>query len=338
MKYLKLSSLISLAAMLLLFNSCKDENTDPKEFVFPSKVINKIVVDDAGVKWFATDKGVISYDGSKWTSYSDDKNLSSDKISDFAFEIGTGLNKLWLGSNVGLSNFDFGTSAIKFTNYNKANSQILSDTISAVGIDKSKVKYVGTSRGISIFKDGKWTQFVGRLYEEILSMYKITSIASASNGYIYATTEGGGVSRFKYAADAVSGATTFNLPWAGGLPSDTVYCVLTDNNNQWYGTKRGAALHTNEFAKENWDATYTRESGLICDSVYTIAKSSSGDIWFGTHKGISKLSGETWKNYTTKDGLVDNKINTIAFDTDGSVWIGTDKGISHFGNNKWVNF
>jgi ligand-binding sensor domain-containing protein len=88
--------------------------------------------------------------------------------------------------------------------------------------------------------------------------------------------------------------------------------------------------------------TYTRTQGLICDSVYAIAKDLSGAIWIGTHKGVSKLNvsptDTIWTNYTAKDGLVANKINAIAVDTDGSLWFGTDAGISHFADNHWVNF
>jgi ligand-binding sensor domain-containing protein len=72
--------------------------------------------------------------------------------------------------------------------------------------------------------------------------------------------------------------------------------------------------------------------------VNTIAKDLSGNIWFGTPKGISKMHDNEWENFTTENGLVSNRINTIAVDLDGSVWVGTDNGISHYVNNAWVNF
>jgi ligand-binding sensor domain-containing protein len=147
---------------------------------------------------------------------------------------------------------------------------------------------------------------------------------------------GGGISRFKY-IDAVSGATTFNLPWAGGLPSENVLCAIADGNAQWYGTDAGAAYHESELTKSGW-TTYTREEGLVCDTVYAIAKDLAGNVWFGTHKGVSKLTGNQWQSITKADGLLDNKVNTIAIDKDNSVWFGTDKGISHYSGGKWVNY
>ncbi len=337
MSKIKFCHLIFLSVVLNLFSSCN--NDDPvveEEFVFPSKVINKIVVDANGAKWFATEKGVISFDGLKWTSYADDQNKTTGSISDIVFDRLSGIKKLWLGSNVGLSSYEFGTSTISTDNFNTSKDVILSDTVSALGIDKSAVKYIATSKGLSILKGDKWDEFYGRNGEEILTEFKISSIAVAENGYIYAATEGGGISRFKY-TDAISGATTFNLPWAGGLPSENVLCVITEGNAQWYGTDAGIAYHASELAKSDW-TTYTRADGLICDTVYAIAKDLAGNVWFGTHKGISKLAVNSWQNFTVKDGIIADKINSIAIDADGSLWFGTDKGISHFSGGKWENF
>jgi ligand-binding sensor domain-containing protein len=294
------------------------------------------VVDVNAVKWFATDKGIVSFDGQTWTSYADDQNLTTGSIHDFCVEQLLGANKIWLGTNLGLTYFDFGASPATIKNYKSAEGGILSDTLSAIAMDNASTKFIGTTKGLSILKENNWYSYYGRSAEKTLLRFKISSIAIGQSGYIYAATAGGGVSRFKY-ADAISGETTFNKPWAWGLPSDTVYAVATDGDEQWYGTNRGVAYHTTEFTKQDW-VTYTRENGLVCDSVYAIAKDFLGNIWFGTHKGVSRLSGETWQNYTTKDGMIADKVNTIALDADGSLWFGTDEGISHFTDNHWVNF
>jgi ligand-binding sensor domain-containing protein len=338
MKHFKFLSLSALTLLFVLFQSCdnKDEPVD-EPFQLPSKVINKIVIDKDGVKWFATEKGVVSYDGSTWTTFKDEKGPITTPYADLAFDAATGISKLWLASTIGLSAFEFGATSISILNYDTKNSEILDDQITAIGVDGMNVKYVGTPKGLSILKDGKWDEFYGRKGEEILSEYKIKGIGAASNGYIYAATEGGGISRFKY-TDAVSGATTIVQPWAWGLPSDTVYTVFIDGIEQWFGTYRGVGYHTSEFTKEDW-ISYSRIDGLICDSVYAIAKDPAGNVWFGTHKGVSKLgSDEKWTNYTTKDGLISNKVNAIAADVDGSVWFGTDEGISSFANGKWTKF
>lgn len=321
--------------MAVLFFSWKSSDQLTNQIQLQLKMVNSIVIDNQGVKWIATEYGIVKFDGIKWSSYADDESLngSVSVLANDVLEIG----KLWLGTNLGLTSLEIGDTATSIVNYRTTNSAILSDTVTALGIDGSNVKFIGTPKGLSILSNNRWDKFNGRKGEEILSEYKISSVGTSSNGYVYATTEGGGVSRFKY-TDAVSGATTYNAPWAWGLPSDIVYTVFVDGISQWYGTLHGAAYHSSEFTKSDW-TTYTRAEGLVCDSVYAIAKDSLGNVWFGTHKGVSKFSIDSiWTSYTSKDGLVANKVNTIAVDIDGSVWFGTDEGISHYINNKWENY
>ncbi|MGE5395478.1 MAG: two-component regulator propeller domain-containing protein [Candidatus Saccharibacteria bacterium] len=329
--------MIAIAALLIL--GCNDEKDPVKEeFKLPSQVIKKIEIDNNGMKWIATEKGLVALNDNKWYTFSSNNLLTATSIDELAFSNASGKDELWLGTGLGAASFDFTSTAIgTFTTYNKEQSGILANSVSAIDINKNNVKFIGTSGGLSIMKGTDWNQFMGRKGEEILKQYKISAVATASSGRVYAATQGGGVSSFKY-TDAITGETTLNQPWAWGLKSDTVYTVIVvENNNQWYGTNKGAALHTSEFTKSDWES-YSRADGLICDSVYAIAKDQSGNVWFGTHKGVSKFNGTAWVNYTTKDGLIDNKINTLAIDKDGSVWFGTDKGLSHFINNQWINY
>lgn len=339
MNFMKPVNLGLMAFLMLSFLGCNDDNEPAKEeFKLPSPVIKKIEIDNNGMKWIATEKGLVALNDNKWYIFNSNDLLTTSSIEDLAFSYASGKDELWLGTGSGAASFDFTLTTIgTFTTYNTQQSGILDNNVSAIGIDKNNVKYIGTSGGLSILKGTTWNQFLGRRGEEILKEYKISAVAATSDGRIYAATQGGGVSSFKY-ADAVSGATTLNQPWAWGLKSDTVYTVIVvENDYQWYGTNHGAALHTSEFTKADWES-YSKEDGLICDSVYAIGKDQTGNVWFGTHKGVSKFNGTTWINYTTKDGLIDNKINTLAIDKDGSVWFGTDKGISHFINNQWINY
>ncbi|HET6556390.1 MAG TPA: two-component regulator propeller domain-containing protein [Prolixibacteraceae bacterium] len=339
MKYIKIAHLALLAVIALSFSAC-EEDKDPKqaEFKLPSQEIRKIEIDGNGVKWIATAKGLVKLDDKEWTVFKDNELLTQTPIEELAFSNASGKNELWLGSSKGVSWFDYTADLVNpMTTYRAQEGGLLDDNVSAIDIDSQNVKYIGTSKGLSILKETKWVQFMGSRNEEILSTYKISAIATAADGHIYAATEGGGVTSFKY-TDAVSGATTFHQPWSADLMSDTVYTVIVvDENHQWYGTNRGAALHTSAYAKADW-TPYTRLDGLICDSVYAIGKDTKGQVWFGTHKGVSMLKDTTWQSFTTKEGLIDNKINTLAVDKDGSVWFGTDKGISHYNNGQWINY
>jgi ligand-binding sensor domain-containing protein len=331
MKYL---FFLSLTFLILACN-----NDDDTVLVkLPDNTINKIVVDKSGTKWIATIKGIVSFNGK---TYSNAK-LGNNSVVDLATETQNSLSRIWLASNFGATVYNYKSDNIDSEiNYSIENG-MLSNNIKAVGVYDSGTYFFGTSLGLSILHNNKWSSFTGKTrYEniEVLKNYEISDIARSKNGWVFVTTLGGGVSRFKYELDAVSGATTYNSDWAFGIQSDSVNTVvIVDDTCQWFGTNNGVGFHTSHYTKEDW-IYYSTRDGLICDTVLAIAKDQSGNVWFGTPKGLSKFDGlKSWKNYTIQDGLIDNKINTIAVDIDNSVWFGTDKGISHFSNNKFTNY
>jgi ligand-binding sensor domain-containing protein len=334
---------ISTTTVLLLFIalimiSCAEDEDTRVSFSLPSNIIHKIVTDKNGNKWIATEKGLVCFDGYKWNPYPDIYLENNISVADLT--IGSAeTDKIWFARNDGVSFLKFTTTDIISTwSFAASDDGLLSDTVTAVAADAMNVKYFGNSLGLSILKDDQWTTFFGRTTEEILRDYRISSIAAAKNGWVYAATYGGGVSRFKY-TDAVSGATTFDTDWSQ-LKSNYVNSVtIVDDTCQWYGTDLGAAFHTSHYTKiiSDW-TTYTQADGLISDTVLSIAKDLSGNVWFGTNHGVSRLSGSTFTNFTTSDGLSDNKVNTISIDNNGSVWFGTDNGLTHLQNDSWTTY
>jgi len=331
--YLSAFAVISIA----FFSGCRED--DPKVvFELPSNIIHKIAIDKNGTKWIATEKGLVSFDGEKWNPYPDIPFENSKSIADLNF--GTAESgKKWIGGTQGVHFLKFNPADIlSFGSYAGSENELLSDEVTAIALDDLNIKYFGTSLGLSILDNETWTSFYGRNLEPILRDYPISAIATAKNGWIYAATYGGGVSRFKY-TDAVSGATTYDEDWSG-LKSNYINTVIVvDDTCQWYGTNLGAAYHTSHVTKTPayWKQ-YTKEDGLISDTVYSIAKDHNGNIWFGTEMGVSRLTDNVFKSYTTSDGLTSNKVNTISIDIDGSIWFGTNNGISHFENNSWTNY
>jgi ligand-binding sensor domain-containing protein len=54
-------------------------------------------------------------------------------------------------------------------------------------------------------------------------------------------------------------------------------------------------------------------------------------MWFGTRKGLSRLSADKskWLSFTEQDGLISNNIFDLEVDSDNNIWIATDKGVSY---------
>jgi signal transduction histidine kinase/ligand-binding sensor domain-containing protein len=57
---------------------------------------------------------------------------------------------------------------------------------------------------------------------------------------------------------------------------------------------------------------------------------SVGNVWFGTQRGLSCLTGKEkrWRRYTTADGLGDETVVGLLEDSKGGLWVSTLRGIS----------
>ena len=349
-----LSKCLPLFFILFLFLGYKSEVTNEIPEIdltgLPSNVINKIVIDNQGIKWIATDQGLVSFDGTHWKTYANSTWINHP-ILDVSFDEMSNKQAIWAATFEGsIKGTIVGYSLTASESYRKTANQLLCDTIWSVASDMNNAKFFGTPKGISIFKNSIWTSYQGdwgRTTDNFLITNPITAIATAKNGWIYAATRGGGVSRFKFIAnaltgtDAVTGATKYFQPWAGGLRSDNVNTVVVVNDTcQWYGTDKGASFHSSHQTKSDWTpySNASTSNGLVSDTVYAIAQDALGDTWFGTHRGVSMMKNNVWTNYTTKDGLIGSKVNTLAIDIDGSVWFGTDLGLSHLNKGIWTSY
>jgi ligand-binding sensor domain-containing protein len=331
----KVNSLIpAICLALLLLTSCKPDDNSNNSIA--GKIVRSISIDPNGIKWFATDKGVSSFDGKTWTNFDEKDGLPVAAYNDFSNEASDNGTNLWLASSAGAvmgHYWDANTLSIEY-DYTSGNSELLSDTVLAIALDKSGYLWMGTCRGLNGLKNN--TEWI--LPTKQVFTLPISHIGSSEDGWNYFATLGGGVARNKTTVDGVSSASTYEMPWAG-LPSDTVTTIFIDplTGNQWFGTHHGTAYHVGTETKKNW-TVYTTTDGLINDEILSIAGDAEGNIWFGTKNGVSKYGNSTWTSYKEADGLAGNTVYSIAIDLDGSAWFGTDKGVSHYSAGRWYNY
>jgi ligand-binding sensor domain-containing protein len=319
--------------VILLVLSCKPDDNSNNSIA--GKIIRSIYIEPNGTKWFATDKGISSFDGKTWTNFNENDGLPVSGFNDIVHTQSTNGFNLWLASTKGvvMTHLEDNVLTIE-TTYTTGNSDLLSDTVLAIAPDKAGYMWMGTSRGLNGLKSN--TEWIIQT-KKVFSL-PITRIGSSEDGWNYFTTQGGGVARNRTDVDGISSASTYLADWTG-LPSDFVNTLYIDTvtGNQWFGTPAGATYHVGTEAKENW-TVYTTLNGLVNDSVLTIAGDAEGNIWFGTKGGVSRFGNSTWNSYTETDGLASNTVYSIAFDTDGSVWFGTANGVSHYILGNWIAY
>jgi len=65
---------------------------------------------------------------------------------------------------------------------------------------------------------------------------------------------------------------------------------------------------------------YTSLDGLGSNETFDIKQDSTGFIWIGTDKGLTRFDGTTFKNFTTKHGLPGNTITKLYLGNEGDLW------------------
>ena len=340
---------IIMCALIFITLGCKEDNnvTDEMPDHIPGNKVTAIYVTEDGLRYFATDKGIASFDGTDWTVYSDNPKVTTQNIHDMDFELTSYGPEFWLGTNSGINVTSLPIDATSgATTYTKDNTQTLfpgqpglsGDSVFVVRVDDHNIRWFGTEGGLSAFFGNTWPEItLAPHYRATFFQNNRVTSMDYSNDTIYIGTMGGGVARMvANGPDAITGASPYEIPWSM-IPSENILSVFIDGHSQWYGSDAGLARHDGIQAKENW-FLFDDSDGLVDNYVQAINKDNEGNLWFGTSAGVSKYDGTNWTNYTTADGLVGNNILCITIDLDGTIWFGTDSGASHFDGSTFINY
>ena len=132
-----------------------------------------------------------------------------------------------------------------------------------------------------------------------------------------------------------------------GLPDNIIWSITEDiNSNMWIGNNFGGVSRmvrkgeiwsgTNNYEIQN----YSIENGFTGDRVNSVSEDKSGNLWFCSEEGLSKLSMPLpvfsknlkgiiklkFKNYTISNGLIKRRVNIFFEDSWGRKWIGYTGG------------
>jgi ligand-binding sensor domain-containing protein len=306
------------------------------------KTFSAVIVDDENIKWFITEAGIVSFNGTEWKLHNKNRKVPTQNLNSLAFEHSTDGQELWIASPNGATVASLPLGGMTgATTYHPENTPILSKNVIRVTIGKSPLRWFTTDKGVSAVRNNKWlSPSYFEIYpEELFTDFVITSVATNRNGdTLYVGTEGAGVARVYQNVDGISGASTYSMWGPIILPSDKIYSIFIANDgSQWFGTDLGVARHTGNITIENWTA-FTTDEGLVNNFVQAIAEDNNGKLWFGTKGGVSVLDGSAWTSFTINDGLNSNNILCITTDHQGVVWLGTDNGVTCYKNGKFISY
>lgn len=146
-------------------------------------------------------------------------------------------------------------------------------------------------------------------------------------GYIWFSTNGGGISRF-------DGLKFTNFSVKEGLNSNRVFQIIEDKQQcLWIATAKGLNKFTN-------NKLYKVSDTLINQySINCILKHSNGELWFGTSSGIVIYDGISFRQFKLNAALGKYQVSCLEEDKKGNIWIGTiGNGTFCYNGNTIIQF
>ncbi len=288
-------------------------------------VVRAVHVDEFGVKWFGTSKGLLRYDGKEWHYYTSDEHLANNEILALEFEQSASGPELWVATIKGVSVVAYTVDGVTAATSYTVQDGLLNDSVTAIAVDARNNKFFGSEDGIIYFHSGTMDTILYADYMASMVNSPVNDLAHRNDSIYIA--QNGGIGRLISGVDGITGASRWTSEYGMSPLSGNINCVMIDSKgHQWFGTDEGVEEHVGLKAKENW-IPYTTGEGLVNSFVESISEDGAGGMWFGTRGGVSWMTEEKWTSFTTADGLASDTVYDIAFDAD-TIWIATHRGIS----------
>lgn len=314
-----------------------------EEGLFDEK-IRDITIDDEGVLWIGTTKGVASFDGSKFHHY--------EQIDEYVYTtFKDSEGNVWFGTRGGGAWRYSGRRFVKWSESEGLENKV----IWAIEKGPNGKYWVGTNRNVAIF-DGE--KFESVPDNTPISSTFVTEILTDSRGVMWFATRNGLVrydgKNYK-TFDTSNGLPTLQVSTlhenkdgelilstsagSGKIQGDSVYLLVNDHRKFRLGVwdfleaEDGTMyMATQDSGLLIWDGKemqhFTEEDGLVNNRCLNLQLDAGGNLWIGTYGGISRFDGKKFENLTESDGLNSNNIYLMRFDYKGSLWAGTERGMN----------
>lgn len=83
---------------------------------------------------------------------------------------------------------------------------------------------------------------------------------------------------------------------------------------------------------------YTVSDGLVGNTITKIVEDKQGNLWLGSHSGLSKYDGKLFTAYKVGDSDAVNRVSTLLIDRHENLWVGTWAGVYRFDGASFIPF
>jgi ligand-binding sensor domain-containing protein/AraC-like DNA-binding protein len=288
----------------------------------PSDTINSIVQTPDGYLWLATSKGLVRFDGIKFSiiPFAGKEELSPQGQPETFTLAVTREGTLWIGGTAGLSRYLNG----QFKTFTTADG-FSAKSVRCIALDMNENPWISFMTGyVGCFSNEKFTHFDA---SDGLVGDKINAIVEDSSGNLLFATREKGIFSFRE-----SQFSRYPIPHLDDLQIITMY--QDHNKNLWIGTTNGLLRFDGKDT-----ARYGCSQGLSHEYIMAITEDRDQNLWIGTLKGLDRLKSKNERNQIFENILPDTVIFCIYEDREKSLWIGTDNsGLKRLKPSKFISY
>ncbi len=262
----------------------------------------KVISDKNGDIWFGVErKGVCRFANNDYECFDANGILAGDSIRDiFSDREGT----IWVATNAnGLFRLTKQFISPLYTDETSVGKNVY-----PILEDKSGAVWIGTSQGLSVFKDGKFTDY--RESKQVT----IQSLCEDRDGRLWVGSVNHGLFLFEDGKfHETQEKFNFSLARVDGLAS--VHDIHQDINGVlWFASNTG--LYSYDGEKLN---RLTTADGLPGENVKVILESRDGKtLWVATYGGLAAIRDGKINAWTEQNGLTGNHIRSLFEDEHGN--------------------
>lgn len=280
---------------------------------FKGEIINDLIVDDYGVLWVGSERGLIRFplETQTYEFFSEKNGLPSKRVVDLYFD---NEGSLWVCTyEGGLVRFKSGI----ITNLTIRNG-LSSNQVHIIG-KQNGVHFIGTQDGaVNIYDGSSITQL--KLSDEF-SKDVIRDFLFEENAIW--------IVNYRGLVKVSNGLQTY-FNETNGLPDNNVRTIFKDSNGFiWLGTRTGGLI---KFDPRGNHTVYDKESGLLSNYIFCVTEDNNGNLLVGTDAG--GLSVKSPEGNLTHYAIMKENSGTLIFnimvDSLNQAWLCTNLGLFRF--------
>jgi ligand-binding sensor domain-containing protein len=264
-----------------------------------------------GALWFATDNGVLRFDG-VW------EQVNAGLPSEMALTmLVDNAGALWVGTAHGLAR-----RAEDGWEVQGAGTELANARINALLAMPDGAIWAGGEAGVFVRAQADdWRRVAGLPLPGVDAM----ALDAGENVWLAQADR-----LFKY-----DGSDWREMSLTGADDADGF--AITDlaadeTGGMWVATQARGVAHLSD-DEIVWETTV---GGLPSDRVLALALASDGSLWAGTNGGgVGRLGPDGWRTLTIRDGLAADFVSALFQDRDGVFWFGTVAGVSRYADHIW---